>query len=145
MSNPIAATYGRRSSTSLKVPWRPGSLEHDRGNSSYHVLNRALSGSTTTGNSIPYLVTRVRSGYRSARGPSPSSIAAVAHSGTPRVSTGRIARAKIRSFLRSTPLARFAASSARTAPTRRSTEISWPASIFLERFRCQERNRATQA
>jgi len=47
-SNPIAAMASKRSSRSAKVPCFPGSGEAERGKSSYHVLNRARSRSTTT-------------------------------------------------------------------------------------------------
>jgi hypothetical protein len=48
-SNPSPATYGRRSMTSASVPWRAVPSTVERGNSSYHALKRARSGSTCTG------------------------------------------------------------------------------------------------
>ncbi|MNT59443.1 hypothetical protein D3C72_1969570 [compost metagenome] len=48
-SKPMSRIIGRRSCTSLKVPWRSGSSVTERGNSSYQLANCAWIRSTSSG------------------------------------------------------------------------------------------------
>src|SRR5690606_4503707 len=58
VSKPIRAIRGSNLSTSLKVPWRPGSDEVDRGNNSYQVLKSAFLRSATIEKVCGYTVAK---------------------------------------------------------------------------------------
>ena len=133
----MPAMRGNWASTSANVPCRPGSGDHERGNSSYQVLNRALTRSTTTASVLPYSVALRRSASGRMRPARAGSSAAAMRSSGGALEVRNLAWS--RRVVAASPLARAAAAVTSSAPTRRITPMSASAGERFLRSRSHDR------
>ena len=130
-SNPMPAMYGSHFSQSLKVPWRSGIGEHERGNTSYQALNRAFFRSAVALSTGEKVVACVLSAWREAVR-SNLSLSAVFSAVFRREPAFFRVSAEVLSSLASSAEALLAAFSSSSAPIWRSTVVFCPASILLD-------------